>query len=53
MRKTTVFHQHHKCYRTDIDKDDEGALASKSQGGSGVGIFCIVWEVPDQREPTI
>ena len=50
-----VFHGHHKCYRTDIDRDDElkGAVASNSQGGTGVADFFMVWEVPDQREPTI
>ena len=49
------FSSHHKCYRTDIDKDHEerGALAGKSQVRSGTANFCMLWEVSDQRDSII
>ena len=44
----------HKLYSRDIIRVDqvEGALASKSLGGSGVGKFSKLSEAPDQRKPT-
>ena len=53
MCKTSVSADH-KLYSRDIIRVDqvEGAIASKSLGGSGVGKFSKLSEAPDQRKPT-
>ena len=55
VRPTSVFHHHHKWHRNYFHRDcqDKGAVASNSWGGWGVANFCMLWEAPDQREPTI
>ena len=55
MCETSVSGGHHKWCGIYIDEVDQlkGALASKSWGGWGVANFWMMWEAPDQREPTM